>query len=318
MFLYEHHVFKVQLAIAGAWLRRARRVLDDDHESVAFGAVLLREAEVAHGGGELDVALGNARDAVGLARRLRSTDLEAEALQTAGRVLIEQGDVAEGLAHLDEAMLFVIEGRTGPYTTGKVYCSMISACEDVGDHDRAAEWTEATQRWADRHPLCIFPGICRVHRAMVLKRQGSLAEAEREAARACEELARSRPVASAVAWIEVGDICRRLGDLDRAEAAFAAAQEVSGSPCSALALLRLAQGRVDTARTIIGGCMEGTTAPLARSALLPNFVQVAVAAGDLDAAGAAVDELGTILRTYDSPSGRAAALVAGSRAPGAG
>ena len=41
---------------------------------------------------------------------------------------------------------------------------------------------------ASSHPFAIFPGICRVHRAVVLKRRGSLAEAEREAARACEEL----------------------------------------------------------------------------------------------------------------------------------
>jgi ATP/maltotriose-dependent transcriptional regulator MalT len=313
VWLYEHHAFNGKGAIAGGWLRRARRALEGDEESAAHGALLLREAEVAHGSGELDLALANANAVVALARRLRSFDLEAEALQTAGRVLIDQGEVAEGMGHLDEAMLFAVEGRLGPYSTGKVYCSLIGACEDVGDHDRAAEWTEATQRWAEEHPLCIFPGICRVHRAMVLKRRGSLAEAEREAARACEELRHSRPVASAAAWMEVGDICRRLGELDRAEEAFARAQEVSGSPCTALALLRLAQGRVDAARTIIGGCMEGTANPLARVALLPNFVQVAVAAGDLDAAGAAVDELEAILVTFDSPSGRASLLASRGR-----
>jgi ATP/maltotriose-dependent transcriptional regulator MalT len=148
---------------------------------------------------------------------------------------------------------------------------------------------------------------------MVLKRRGALAEAEREAARACEELRESRPVASAAAWIQVGDICRRLGELERAEAAFAEAQAVSGSPCTALALLRLAQGRVDAARSIIGGCMEGTTSPLARVALLPDFVQVAVAAGDLDAASGAVDELEAILGTFDSPSGQAALRSARGR-----
>src|SRR3712207_7794834 len=45
---------------------------------------------------------------------------EAEALQTLGRLLIDLGDAAEGLAHLDEAMLFAAEGRLGPYSTGKV------------------------------------------------------------------------------------------------------------------------------------------------------------------------------------------------------
>ena len=175
-----------------------------------------------------------------------------------GRVLIDQGDVAEGMGHLDEAMLFAVEGRLGPYSTGKVYCSLISACEEVGDLDRAAEWTEATMRWAQQHPFAIFPGICRVHRAVVLKRRGSLAEAEREAAQACEELIGSHLVNSAAAYAEVGDIRRRLGELDRADEAFARAQELCGRPCGGLALLRLAQGRVDAAMTMITGCLQDT------------------------------------------------------------
>ena len=118
-------------------------------------------------------------------------------------MLIDQGDVAEGMGHLDEAMLFAVEGRLGPYSTGKVYCCLIGACEELGDYDRAAEWTEATLKWADRHPFAIFPGICRVHRAVVLKRRGELAEAEREATRACEELAHSH-VANSAARVRRG------------------------------------------------------------------------------------------------------------------
>lgn len=313
VWLYEHHSFKGHAAIAGAWLRRARQSLEDDDQCVPYGALLLREAEVAHGQGRLDDALSLAEGVVALGRRLRSFDLEAEALQAAGRVLIDKGQPDEGMARLDEAMLFAVEGRLGPYSSGKVYCSLISACEDIGDYDRAAEWTEATQRWADDHPFSIFPGICRVHRASVLKRRGSLVQAEREAARACEELQHSRPVASAAAWVEVGDICRRLGELERAEAAFAKAQDINGSPCSALALLRLAQGQVAAANAIIKACVARASAPPARAALLPNYVQVAVAAGDLDDASAAVEELSHLLEEIDSPAGRAALGVARGR-----
>jgi ATP/maltotriose-dependent transcriptional regulator MalT len=313
VWLYEHDAFRGHTAIAGAWLRRARRSLEGDDECVAYGALLLREAEVAHGQGQFAEALAIAERVIEIARGLRSFDLEAEALQAAGRVLIDEGELAEGLARLDEAMLFAVEGRIGPYSTGKVYCSLISACEDVGDYDRAAEWTDATRRWADDHPFSIFPGICRVHRASVLKRRGSLLEASHEAERACEELQGGRPVASAAAWIEVGDISRRLGELERAEAAFAKAQEVSGSPCSALALLRLAQGKIDTAKAIIEGCMERVEAPLARVALLPTYVQVAVAAADLDRASAAVAELESLLERFDSPGGQAALRVAHGR-----
>ncbi len=56
---------------------------------------------------------------IDLARRLHTTDLEAEGLQTLGRILIDQGQPREGIEHLDEAMLFAVEGRLGPYSTGK-------------------------------------------------------------------------------------------------------------------------------------------------------------------------------------------------------
>ena len=301
VWLWEHHAIGARPSIAGAWLRRARRALEDEPDCVELGALLLRDAETAHGSGDLDHARDLAARVVELGRSLRSADLEAEALQTIGRVLIDQGQVAEGMGNLDEAMLFAVEGRLGPYSTGKVYCSLISACEELGDLDRAAEWTEATMRWAQQHPFAIFPGICRVHRAVVLKRRGSLAEAEREAARACEELITSHIANAAAAYAEVGDIRRRLGQLDRAEEAFARSQELCGRPCGALALLRVAQGRSDTALAIITSCLRETTHRLARAELLPIMVQVASATGDLDEAERALRELEEITATFDIP-----------------
>ncbi len=311
---YEHHAIAARPAIAGAWLRRARRTLDGAPEGMAVGILWLREAEAAHGAGELATARAIADDALALGRRLPSADLEAEALQAIGRILIDEGDLAEGLGHLDEAMLFAVEGRLGPYSTGKVYCSLISACEDVGDFDRAAEWTDATLRWAEQHPFAIFPGICRVHHAIVLKRRGSLAEAEQEALRAGEELIGSHVGNSAAAYAELGDIRRRLGDLDRAEDAFERARALCGRDCADLALLRLAQGRTETASTIVAECLRDTpTHRLARARLLPIQVHVSVAAGDLEAAGAAADELEAIADAYGTAPLRATASATRGR-----
>ena len=305
VWLWEHHAIQARSAIAGGWLRRARRSLEDDEECVEHGSLLLREAETAHGAGDLDQALDLATGALELGRRLRSADLEAEALQTRGRILIDRGQLDDGMGHLDEAMLFAVEGRLRPFSTGKVYCSLIAACEEVGDFDRAAEWTEATSRWAQAHPFAIWPGVCRVHRALVLKRRGALEEAEREAERACEELRGSHVANAAAAFAEVGDIRRRLGELERAEQAFARSQEISGGPCGGLALLRLAQGRVDEAMAIITACVAGQTNPLGRAGLLPVLVHVAVAAGDLDAATRAHAELAATVRDFDTATLRA-------------
>ena len=305
VWLWEHHAICARPAAATGWLRRARRALDGDTECVEYGNLLLREAETAHGTGELDRGLELAIAALELGRRLGSTDLEAESLQTVGRLLIDQGHVDDGLGHLDEAMLCAVEGRLGPFATGKVYCSLIAACEELGDFDRAAEWTEATMRWAQQHPFAIFPGICRVHRAIVLKRRGALEAAEREAARACEELRHSHIANSAAAWAEVGDVRRRLGQLEEAEDAFARSQEIRGGPCGGLALLRLAQGRAREAMSIITSCVAGESNSLGRAGLLPLVVHIAVSAGDLEAARRALVELDTIVATFDTATLRA-------------
>ena len=65
--------------------------------------------------------------------------------------------MTDGLGHLDEAMLYAVEGKLNPYTTGKVYCSLISACEQLGDLSRAAEWTDATLHWSEDHPMAMWP-----------------------------------------------------------------------------------------------------------------------------------------------------------------
>jgi ATP/maltotriose-dependent transcriptional regulator MalT len=314
VWLYEHHCFRARPAIASGWLQRARRALGDDAACVEHGALLLREAEVAHGGGRLAEAAELAHRALALGRELASPDLEAEALQTIGRVLIDEGRVAEGLAHLDEAMLFAVEGRIGPYSTGKVYCSLVGACEDVGDLRRAAEWTEATAQWADRHPFAIFPGICRLHHAVVLDRRGALLDAERELCQACAELVDRHLPNAAAAFAEVGDIRRRLGDLARAEEAFARAEELSGRACAGTALLRLAQGRVGAASRIIADCMADLSPnAVGRARLLPAAIQVALAAGDLDGARASVEELEATASACDTPFLRATAALARGR-----
>ena len=309
MWLYEHHCFKARPAIAGGWLRRARHALEDDQDSVEYGALRLREAETAHGRGDLEASAKAAREVVDLGRRLRSCDLEAEALQTLGRVLIDDGDPTEGLATLDEAMLFAVEGRLRPYSTGKVYCSLISACEALGDLRRAAEWSEATTRWAQHHPFAVFPGLCRVHLASSLRSRGEWGEAEDQARRACAELATLNVTNAAAGYAEIGEIRRRIGDLDGAEDAFRKAEQLSGQPQPGLALLRLAQGKVDTAVAIITRALDEITWDrLGRARLLPARAQIAIASGDLPGAETALVELESIANDYASPALGAAAL----------
>ncbi|MEX2293042.1 MAG: LuxR C-terminal-related transcriptional regulator [Acidimicrobiales bacterium] len=314
VWLWEHHGMRARPAIANAWLRRARRAVGEDVESVEYGHLILREAEGLHGSGDLKQASAMAREALTLGQVLGSIDLEAEALQTLGRVLIDQGAPAEGLGHLDEAMLSAVEGKLRPYTTGKVHCSMISACEELGDLHRATEWTDATSRWSERHPFAMWPGICRVHHAALLQARGDWDAAEREARQACAELSGFHLPNVAAGYVEIGEIRRRLGDLRGAEEAFATAEDMSGQQSAGLALVRLAQGRIDEASGIITRMLaEQSWNQLTRAKLLPARVQIAVAADDLGAAEDATAELERIAAEYASPLLMAAGLTCRGR-----
>ncbi len=302
-------------AIGGAWLQRALHALAGREDCAPFGLLLVVQAFGAMSAGELDVAAEQAHRALELGRRLRDPDVQALALQVIGGVLVADARVVEGLAHYDESMLFAIEGRLSPYVLGAAYCNMIATCEDLGDLSRAAEWTAALTRWTDRHPIAAFPGVCRVHRARVLQWQGSWAEAEDEARRACVDLEALRmPGTAARAQAEIGEIRRRLGDLDGAEAAFRRTEELCGEPQAGLALLRLSQGRLDAATAIIERALAETAGnPLAVGRLLPARIHIAIAGGDLESARRAADDLDAAATRYDSPALLAAAAASRGR-----
>ncbi len=312
--LFHHWCFKGKAMIASGWLRRGRRALEHDPDCPEYGFLLLYEAEVAHGAGELDRASDLSETARDLGRRLREPDVEAQALQSAGRVLIDLGRTGDGFAHLDEAMLFAIEGRLSPFVTGRVYCSLMSACHDLGDVRRANEWIEAVGSWAENHPFTVFPGLCRLHRAEFLQWKGDWVAAEAEARRAGDELETSFLPNAAAAFAEVGEIRMRIGDLEGAEEAFARAEALHLCPAGGLALLRLAQGRVDAADTLITNALaESGWNRLQRAWLLTADVQVALAHGDLDRAATSSDELAASASIYDSAMLQAAATTARGR-----
>jgi len=312
--LSEIHGFRGQPAVAGAWLARAQRLLADVSDGPARGALLLREAEVAHSKGEMAAAADCAHRALELGRSLRDDDLEGESLQCLARLRIADACPDEGLAYFDEAMLMAVEGRLSPFVTGKVYCSYISACEELGDLHRAAEWTEVGSTWAALHPASAFPGLCRVHRAEVLQMRGEWGRAEEEARRACAELDGVNPYNTALSFKELGEIRRRLGDLEGAGAAFRAASELGLHPQPGLALLRLAEDKVAVAARMIQQALcEVGHDDLARAKLLPATVQIGVAADDLDAARLAVADLERIARVFASSVIQASAAMSRGR-----
>ena len=286
-------------AISNGWLSTADRLLVDVPEAPEHARLVLTRAIMAlFAEGDLERADTLFDEAYELARRVGDRDVQMLALSGKGRAAIKAGDTERGLALLDEASASAMGGDLRPHAAGLVYCITISACQDLGDFRRAAEWTEAANRMCDRLDVTGFPGACRIHRAEALRLRGDWPAAEAQAVAACEELHDFDRSITASGYYEIGEIRRRRGDFAGAEDAYRTSNELGREPQPGLALLRLAEGKVEAAVAGISSTLREIEDPLARLRRLPAQVEIAVAAGDLKTARAAAEEMESIVDAY--------------------
>ena len=298
-------------SVSNGWFATAERLLAEQAESAEHGFLTLTRAiNAMFEGNNLGAATEDFDRAFELGCRFGDRDTQILALVGKGRTLVRSGEIEEGLALLDEASASAISGELRPYSTGLVYCMTISSCQELGDYRRAAEWTEAANRWCDRLDVTGFPGACRIHRAEIMRLRGDLFEAEKLAVAACEELHDFERSVTASGYYEVGEIRRRLGDFAAAEEAYNKADELGREPQPGLALLRLGQGKIDGAAAGISRSLKDINEPLSRLRRLPAHVEIAIAAGDLKTARAAATELDSIVDSYKIGGRRAPAFDA--------
>ena len=306
--------FRNEAAQATGWFGRAHRLLERDAtDSAAQGYLLLPAVNRSIAAGDARAALEAASRAARIGDRFAEPDLSALARHLQGRVLIQQGRVGDGLALLDEAMVAVTTGELSPVVAGLIYCSVIEGCQEVHALERAREWTSALARWCDEQPdLVAFTGVCQVHRAEIMQLNGAWQMALDEARRAAQRcLAAGNRQSAAAAYYQQAEVCRLRGAFAAAEEAYANASQWGSEPQPGLALLRLAQGRIDDAAAAMRRVMSASTDRLQRSKLLPAHVEVMLAVGDVDAARAASDELERIAQSFDS--GMLGAIAAQAR-----
>src|SRR5687767_468049 len=304
------------MAPVRGWLGRAERLLDGQQETPAhawlavvrtYERMLTGDLRGARQWSERAIEVGTGRDAAAC----------AIGRVAAARLRILDGEVAEGLALLDEAGVAAISGDLDPLSTGLVYCELICALQGLAQYDVADEWTDAMERWCQTNAIGSLHGRCRVHRAEILRLRGACDEAEQEALVACEEL---RPyLRREMGWplSELGRIRLRKGDIDGAEEALLAAYGVGWEPQPGLALVRLARGEPAAAATALRDALERPSlvpskelppdSDLQRAPLLDAQVEIEIAGGDLARAQAAADELERVAARFQSK-----ALVAGA------
>jgi ATP/maltotriose-dependent transcriptional regulator MalT len=293
-----------QRAQASGWFARARRVLDDGRrDCVELGYLRLPEALRLVADSQFAPACATFGEAVAVGERFGDADLVALARMGRGRTLIALGNIAEGIALLDEVMVGVTSGEVSAPVIGTVYCSVIETCHEMFDLRRAHEWTTALAAWCESQPDIVpYRGHCLVRRAEILQLHGEWPDAMEQAVQACETLSHppDHPTRGA-AFYQRAELLRLRGEFADAEEAYRIAAQASRKPLPGLALLRLAQGQTDLAVAAVARLLDEARDHRTRPRVLAASVEISLAAHNINAAREAVDELKAIAGEFKSP-----------------
>lgn len=287
---------------SSAWLQRAQRLAEREPGGCAVqGYLLIPVAIRLLAGSEIDAGFETAGKIIEFGERFGDPNLLAFGRLLRGRGYVRMGQIEPGLALSDEAMLAATSGELSPIVTGLVYCSVIATFQQVYAVRRAREWTAALTSFCETQPQLVpFAGTCLVYRAELMQFGGAWHEASQEMQRCAQRPRAAGDGSVPEALYQHAEIQRLRGELDPAEASYRKASELGREPQPGLALLRLAQGQIDAAQSAIRRVLGATPDALRRVQLLPAYVEIMLAAGDLDAAREACAELEQTAQRYQT------------------
>jgi ATP/maltotriose-dependent transcriptional regulator MalT len=304
-----------QEAQATGWLARAERFAEEAGASCSTrGFLLVAKFLEVLWSGRADEAHELAEQIVDIAKTCDDRELLTFGRLCRGEALIAMGEIKAGMKLLDEAMVAVTTGDVSPLPAGIVYCAVIEACVNALDLRRAAEWTDALHRWCSAQPeLVPYRGACLVHRSQIMLARGAWDDAVAEAELARQRLSDAAHPGLGVALYQLGELHRLRGNFDEARRDYQAASDHGREPAPGSALLRLAEGRVDLAVSAVQRMVEESRGLPTQPAIFAAAVEVHLAAGNVDAARSASDELARIASRAAAPHLEAiAAFAAGS------
>jgi len=211
-----------EMAVANGWLQRAHRLLDPlapgpEHGWLAyldghFALMVRHDPALA-----LELAERTAR----IGQAIGTPDLEMIGVALEGVALVTAGRVADGMRRLDEATAAAMGGDlTDLVAIGTACCYLIHACEQVRDYDRASQWCDRVTEFCRRWEIGSLFSICRTQFATVLVSRGEWERAERELVDVLGRVESNFPRMVGAVAVRLGELRRRQGRLDEAEAPY--------------------------------------------------------------------------------------------------
>ncbi|MGQ0805522.1 MAG: hypothetical protein ACT4PI_16890 [Actinomycetota bacterium] len=281
------------LTASRAWFTRAQRLVESEPPCLEQGWVA-----VAAMGCDVDdpaQLLAAAELALDRARRFGDVNLETKALADGGLAHVQAGRVTEGMSLLDEAMALACGPADNTDAAAKSVCSFFTACYFATDFERAGSWADLLRQ----HGLigsgpgapAFLSSHCDSVQATLLVELGRWGEAEGVLTRAKADF---EAVMQAPSWhpdIALADLRIRQGRLADAETLLLGKDQAMQALLPA-ARLHLARGDHDLARaTALRGLRVVGDDRLRAVELLTVLVDVELAAGELEAAREACAEL---------------------------
>ena len=287
----DHASFRGAHAVADGWFARARRLLGEVAPCPEHGWLAVFDAHRALRASDLAIASQLAREAQEHGRQHGAIALEMFAVATEGVVRVEQGEIVEGLRCLDEAATAALSGEYEQLAPAAWACCLVlSTSEQLRDYDRAGQWCRQVAAFSERMDARFLRGVCRSHYGAVRAWQGEWDEAERELVGALTSLGTEHPSWRADALTRLGELRRRQGRFDDAEALF---EQAGPLGLRGLAAVRLDLGRPAEALELLERARRhvGTIDGVAAADVLEARVRALVALEDHDVAAATLTEL---------------------------
>jgi len=313
------------VAAASGWIGRAERLLEPLEPGLLHAWTWLARAYRMP---DLDVAEELTARAIDLARKVGDPDLELGALSQLGLIRVGQGQTGAGFALIDEAMAAVLAGEHSTLdTVVYVCCDMLNACELASDVERAAQWCQVADDFVEKYGCPFLYAECRIYYGSILAATGRWNDAERELGTGLRITDGACPGLHAKALVRLAALRVRQGRLEEAEqhlsqlgapgraAAFAiGAVEAEAEETLLLAALLLARGDAPAASRTLEQRLDRLAEHRTHlAAALDLLVEAYAAAGNGDAAGAAVLRLAEVAGSADSDRLHAVAAAAQGR-----